>query len=655
MDKELYEKNKENRFDEDEPREKKESGDLSRLEVICEGALYQEIKKLKDGKSIVMDPETERLYYRKELSVYNVPVFEYLKENKSKWIPEIKVFWEEENKLICIEEYIQGKTLEEYLYERPSFDERVRILLDVCDGISFLHDAPIPIIHRDIKASNIMITNEGNVKIIDYDSAKIFDSNKEKDTVLIGTQGIAAPEQYGFGQSDERTDIYAMGKLVERVVPEARNADKVVSKATKIDPSLRYRNMKELRNQIENLWDPQISNSLRRKMTLHRIINSKQFVVSMISLVITVSVIICAVLFKIYVYPTWFIYKPAYERGIEAMEKEDYQKAIDEFDKSADYKNSNELRQECVNGLYLQENVSDAEKSIETYWSSLKPEDARTALIKCKNLTEYGEDGTLLESFRNDLLDYIDECCERQNWYAATNLYNVLYLTGYEPAADGESEVEYKKGEYYFDRENYADAYTTFQGISGYKDADERALESGYQNGIKKMNNGDYVDAVEAFELVQGYSNADEERLLAMYKYCDKMKEKRDLTAKKYMDILLEEKYPGAQTLSEILYAWHAQVTLLDDGWSGNSRCIMLKIKVTGGPYLETAKINVKVYDENNQLDFDETKEDVVTGKVTQMRYFYDYNKGKLEDRTLYIEVYDGDGNLIGSCMHYAK
>ena len=66
---------------------------------------------------------------------------------------------------------------------------------EICDGLLFLHAAEPPIIHRDIKAENILIDRTGCVKIIDYDAAKMYHKGKNRDTVLIGTEGSAAPEQ----------------------------------------------------------------------------------------------------------------------------------------------------------------------------------------------------------------------------------------------------------------------------------------------------------------------------------------------------------------------------------------------------------------------------------------------------------------------------
>ena len=79
-------------------------------------------------------------------------------------------------------------------------------------GLGALHRCSL--VHRDINANNILITTDGNVKIIDYGIVRLFDKSKSTDTVILGTPGYAAPEQFGFTQSDSRTDIYALGVLM---------------------------------------------------------------------------------------------------------------------------------------------------------------------------------------------------------------------------------------------------------------------------------------------------------------------------------------------------------------------------------------------------------------------------------------------------------
>ena len=241
---------------------------MATLDEIVENSLYTEVKKLRDGISLVMDPKTDKIYLRKVLDVFSVPVFEYLNSHTDVHIPRIKAFWEEGDKLVVIEEYIQGTTLEEllekgqdYKGDKFEFAEIKRILIELCDGLIFLHGANPPIIHRDVKASNVIISEDGRVKLIDYDAAKQFTKGKKKDTVLIGTQGIAAPEQYGFAQSDERTDIFALGKLMERMLSgiehsEAGQAEKIVEKATKLQPELRYKTVLEMKMAVERLRSP---------------------------------------------------------------------------------------------------------------------------------------------------------------------------------------------------------------------------------------------------------------------------------------------------------------------------------------------------------------------------------------------------------------
>ena len=260
---------------------------MTELEKLCENALYEEIRVLEDGKSVVRDAPTGRLYFKKTLDVYNRQVFDYIQNHKNRHVPAVEACWMDGDKLVVIEELIQGKTLDEILSgaegagraevdggdgkelradggdgknseagsseEGLSFAEKIDILTQICDGLEFLHKADPPIIHRDIKASNIMVTDDGIVKIIDYDAAKIYVNGQKRDTVMIGTQGLAAPEQYGFAQSDVRTDLYALGKLIERMLPDNVDAVRIAGKATEMDPKKRYTSAAQMKTQIQRI------------------------------------------------------------------------------------------------------------------------------------------------------------------------------------------------------------------------------------------------------------------------------------------------------------------------------------------------------------------------------------------------------------------
>lgn len=248
---------------------------MTELEKLCENALYDEIKILEDGKSVVRDVPTGKLYFKKTLDVYNEHVYAFLRDHKNRNVAAVQAFWKDGESLVVIEELIQGRTLDEILRAseasgsetEPSgigraesenagisfgipFSERIDILSQICDGLEFLHSADPPIIHRDIKASNIMVTDDGVVKIIDYDAAKIYITGQDKDTMMIGTQGLAAPEQYGFAQSDVRTDLYALGKLIERMLPGNVDANRIAKKATEMDPKKRYTSAAQMKAQI---------------------------------------------------------------------------------------------------------------------------------------------------------------------------------------------------------------------------------------------------------------------------------------------------------------------------------------------------------------------------------------------------------------------
>lgn len=111
-------------------------------------------------------------------------------------------------------EFINGRTLHEMLAEtqRPFSEESVVPWANqLCDVLGYLHSQNPKIIFRDLKPDNIMITVDNQVKLIDFGIVRFFKPGKKKDTVAMGTKGYAAPEQFGSGQTEERSDIYSLG------------------------------------------------------------------------------------------------------------------------------------------------------------------------------------------------------------------------------------------------------------------------------------------------------------------------------------------------------------------------------------------------------------------------------------------------------------
>ncbi|TYQ16020.1 UNVERIFIED_CONTAM: serine/threonine-protein kinase [Acetivibrio alkalicellulosi] len=129
-------------------------------------------------------------------------------------LPRIFDIFEDEEKFYMIVDYIEGTTLSEEIKKFGKFPEEkvLEWAAQICEVLIYLHSfKPNPIIYRDMKPSNIMLTTEGRIKLIDFGIAREFKTSSDIDTVYIGTKGYAAPEQYGIGQTNERTDIYSLG------------------------------------------------------------------------------------------------------------------------------------------------------------------------------------------------------------------------------------------------------------------------------------------------------------------------------------------------------------------------------------------------------------------------------------------------------------
>lgn len=159
-----------------------------------------------------------------------------------------------------LEEYFDGIALSEILRDRTmKKKEARRILIGICNALEALHANGI--IHRDIKSQNVMVGASGAVKLIDYDIARLTKAFKESDTTIRGTIGFAAPEQFGIAQSNERSDIYAMGVLMNLMLtgehPSVKlfsgKSGKIIRKCTMMENRDRYCNVLELKKALL-LW-----------------------------------------------------------------------------------------------------------------------------------------------------------------------------------------------------------------------------------------------------------------------------------------------------------------------------------------------------------------------------------------------------------------
>ena len=157
-----------------------------------------------------------------------------------------------------LREYVPGDTLSE-LAERRSFTEKevLEIGLQLCDQLDVLHSMDPPVIHRDIKPQNVVIRPDGKAVLIDYGIARVRSDN-ETDTVAFGTQGFAPPEQYGYSQTDARSDIYSLGVLLNwllyrdtKIAGRGPSAlDKVIARCAAFDPQKRYGDVRQVKRAL---------------------------------------------------------------------------------------------------------------------------------------------------------------------------------------------------------------------------------------------------------------------------------------------------------------------------------------------------------------------------------------------------------------------
>ncbi len=165
-----------------------------------------------------------------------------------------------------IREYMEGSTITELLEMTKEghlkHEEILRITLQLCDILQYLHEQTPPIIHRDIKPDNIIITKGGECKLIDFGISRRMQDGAEADTVIMGTQLLAPPEQYGYTQTDPRSDIYALGILMFYMatgsyqIKELQQFNinkkllKIIKKCTQFSPKERYSSIKQLKNKL---------------------------------------------------------------------------------------------------------------------------------------------------------------------------------------------------------------------------------------------------------------------------------------------------------------------------------------------------------------------------------------------------------------------
>ncbi len=210
-----------------------------------------------------------------------------LAELSHRAIPKIYDYFSNKDRAYLVMEYINGKDLEAIVNSVPDFlplDKVVQWALEICDVLNYLHThQPEPIIFRDMKPSNVMIDQQGSVRLIDFGIAKTFQSNQKG--TMIGTEGYSPPEQYR-GEASPAGDIYALGatlhhiltrrdprleppfSFVERQIREINpkapaEFEAVIMRALSYEPADRYPSAGVMKDAIENLNRPSLAGGMR--------------------------------------------------------------------------------------------------------------------------------------------------------------------------------------------------------------------------------------------------------------------------------------------------------------------------------------------------------------------------------------------------------
>ena len=190
--------------------------------------------------------------------------------------------------IYVVMDYIAGESLNKVVQRYGAQPQEYVIdwAKQLCNVLAYLHSRSKPIIYRDMKPGNVMLTPEGSVKLIDFGIAREYKNENLEDTTSLGTRGYAAPEQFGGkGQTDARTDIYGLGVTIYYLVTNqnpceppyeiypirqinpnlSAGLERIIQKCTRLDPNERYQSCEELMYELEHYEE--IDDDYKQKQT----------------------------------------------------------------------------------------------------------------------------------------------------------------------------------------------------------------------------------------------------------------------------------------------------------------------------------------------------------------------------------------------------
>ncbi|MCR5795350.1 MAG: protein kinase [Solobacterium sp.] len=188
--------------------------------------------------------------------------------------------FEDEKLLYIVMDYVEGEDLQHIIQREKVIPEETVIewFRTLADILHYLHSRKPPIIYRDMKPANVILQKDGTLKLVDFGIAREYKAAASSDTTYVGTNGFAAPEQFGRAQTDARTDIYSLGMTMyylatgkspleppygytpaRRLNPSLSfRMERILEKCIKDNPQDRYQSAEEL---LFDLFDGEMPSS----------------------------------------------------------------------------------------------------------------------------------------------------------------------------------------------------------------------------------------------------------------------------------------------------------------------------------------------------------------------------------------------------------
>lgn len=229
---------------------------------------YQFLDMLNEKGTVylVRQRTTGRMLVGRQLTEMQKQLYERIQQAHIPSTPTIRdITKDADGQYLELEDYIQGVALDDWMEQHGAVPEAqaVQIVIELCNALEKLHT--LGIIYRDIKPANVIITEDMNAYLVDFDISRIEKDGLQRDTQLLGTTGYAAPEQFGFKQTDCRADIYSLGVMLHQMITgkfpgegsTSSQIERVVDKCISMEPAGRYANVTELATALGRVVEPQ--------------------------------------------------------------------------------------------------------------------------------------------------------------------------------------------------------------------------------------------------------------------------------------------------------------------------------------------------------------------------------------------------------------